>query len=675
VRIWGWALAGVLLAAALVVFLGGDTWEIADQKASVIAMIAGLGALALASLQELRQHRTTRRPQPIDLDRVADQLAEAVTEQWRDEERIRRIHDPYPMPVHWTNAPDHADHWANIRLDPDRDDPIDLSGTLDDIADVFDRIPSQRLVVLGKPGAGKTILTTRLVLTILEKRRPGEPVPFIFPLASWNPADQSLPAWLAGQLIADIPALEGRTEAGRTVADRLLATNRILPILDGFDEINPQLRDKAIRRINRSLGAGDTLLLTSRASEFGKTTGTVNGAAAIELADLGTADIEKYLLRSNRGKDPDRKWEPLLAKLRQGADPIALTLTQVLSNPLMLTMARTAYSDTSANPTRLLNLAAKIDTERYRRRLETHLLSQFVPAVYSSTGGHQQPSWDSKKSHRWLAFLAHSLRERKTDEFAWWRLDQALRWPYTVGGLGFAIPAFLILGPVALMFEPAKVYLSPILWLTALWSFGFSLRGVASPRLTWRLKRRTLEIGFSVGFTAGAVLLLISVWEYAATTDQLVLATEGAILIGLLCGLLGAIIGLPAAITAETDNVHASTPSLLFRSDRRITLATGLLILIVPALLIGIPTTPGTGFTIGASLAVLFSTRMAWARFIPIHLYLVMTGRAPRRFTRFFQDAHNRGVLRQVGPVYQFRHVRLRDQLAAEYRERYLKRR
>jgi hypothetical protein len=39
-------------------------------------------------------------------------------------------------------------------------------------------------------------------------------------------------------------------------------------------------------------------------------------------------------------------------------------------------------------------------------------------------------------------------------------------------------------------------------------------------------------------------------------------------------------------------------------------------------------------------------------------------GRLPLRLMRFLDDAHRRGVLRQVGAVYQFRHARLQDRLA-----------
>ncbi|GAA0827991.1 hypothetical protein ACFQVD_36465 [Streptosporangium amethystogenes subsp. fukuiense] len=53
-----------------------------------------------------------------------------------------------------------------------------------------------------------------------------------------------------------------------------------------------------------------------------------------------------------------------------------------------------------------------------------------------------------------------------------------------------------------------------------------------------------------------------------------------------------------------------------------------------------------------------------WGVFLLSRLWLAATGRLPLRFPRFIDNAHRRGVLRQVGTVYQFRHARLQDRLA-----------
>jgi hypothetical protein len=44
---------------------------------------------------------------------------------------------------------------------------------------------------------------------------------------------------------------------------------------------------------------------------------------------------------------------------------------------------------------------------------------------------------------------------------------------------------------------------------------------------------------------------------------------------------------------------------------------------------------------------------------------LAVSDRTPVRLMRFLEDARSRSVLRTVGPVYQFRHARLQDRLAA----------
>ena len=45
---------------------------------------------------------------------------------------------------------------------------------------------------------------------------------------------------------------------------------------------------------------------------------------------------------------------------------------------------------------------------------------------------------------------------------------------------------------------------------------------------------------------------------------------------------------------------------------------------------------------------------------------IVQTSNMPWPVMAFLSDAHGRGVLRQAGGVYQFRHARLRDYLALE---------
>jgi hypothetical protein len=48
--------------------------------------------------------------------------------------------------------------------------------------------------------------------------------------------------------------------------------------------------------------------------------------------------------------------------------------------------------------------------------------------------------------------------------------------------------------------------------------------------------------------------------------------------------------------------------------------------------------------------------------------YLATRGRAPARLITFLDDAHRLGLLRTIGPLYQFRHAEPQDHLAAPHR-------
>jgi len=56
----------------------------------------------------------------------------------------------------------------------------------------------------------------------------------------------------------------------------------------------------------------------------------------------------------------------------------------------------------------------------------------------------------------------------------------------------------------------------------------------------------------------------------------------------------------------------------------------------------------------------------AWGHWLILaRVWLPLTGNLPWAVHIFLADAHNRGVLRQTGAVYQFRHVRLQHHLLA----------
>jgi hypothetical protein len=344
------ALASLLLPGAIALILSRRHSDVTTVTVW-IALAMGLPVIWLA----WATYRESRRPDPSggpSLSEIADRLARAVKAQWESEAAVLRLYDPYPLSVSWVAAdPSLTDSWGSIirmaRSTTSRPStgtdawataPDELAGTGSELADVLARVPTRRLVVLGESGSGKTALMLQLVIHLLNRREPGGRVPVLVSVASWNPTEEDVNAWLAGQMAADYPALaevptHGSEESSQAAA--LLAEHWVLPILDGLDEIPKSIRGPAIARINDAL-QGSPLVLTCRSQQFREALRplvgpeiTLRGAAAVELCPLEAAAVRTYLSDDAGGPVARARWEPVFAELGSGS-PAGQALTSPL---------------------------------------------------------------------------------------------------------------------------------------------------------------------------------------------------------------------------------------------------------------------------------------------------------------------------------------------------------
>ncbi|MFK0050433.1 NACHT domain-containing protein [Streptomyces sp. NPDC090741] len=678
---WAGLLYAVVLAGALAVcsvLLGVDRVEDVGKVVGVFVALLGLPAVVIAAV---RHNTSTSGPPPARLEDVADQLAQGIRQQWENEERVRRLNDPYPLPLEWEAAEaDLVESWP-LLLDLAEAGPEDppgdasewalgpgvLAGKWDEIRQVFERVPTRRLVVLGEPGAGKTMLLVRLLLTQLEHRPPGGPVPALFSLASWDPARQDLHAWMTDQLARDHPALYDAAPARPpqpspgTWARALVEGRLILPILDGLDELPEAARPRALHAINQVLRPGRPLVLSSRTTEYRSAltppAGTgllLNGAAGIRLLPLDAAQAAAYLLRDAGGTHiaAAARWGRVTASLGSGT-PAA----QALSTPLGLFLARSIYnprpddehSASLAHPDELR------DQTRFptRQDVDAHLFRIFIPAAYSPH--HRQPSpWTSKQAEHTLTFLARHLEHtlHGTPNLAWWQLHNALPTlalaliPGLAVGLAYGLMCVLYLGPAYGVTAGACLAVLQIVLLI------FDPRPSPAGGVRWGWKGHS--------------------WVRALT---LVVA------LGLLCGFPGiAAGGLLSGLTSlQSDLNKAVGPGAVLAQDRRsfwtvafaITLtcclitATALYQLLGPPIIAALVVGLVFGIPFGLGGAQLGRAKSVWLAFLVARVELAVLRRVPWRFMAFLADAHaQRGVLRQVGAVYQFRHLDLQRHLA-----------
>ena len=710
------------------------------------------------------------------LAEMADQLAMAVTTQWEAEADQRRLYDPHPLSVSWETADATlVDDWSSlVRLAsswPDNrasassgwvSDHADLVGSDGDLFDVVTtRIPTSRLVVLGAPGSGKTMLLVRLVLDLLAARRKaGGPVPVLVPLASWNPKEQDLHSWIISRLATDYPGMREQVSAQPRRISRLQALldgKMLFLVLDGLDEIPDNLLRSAISEINNALRPGEGVVLSSRAGQYRQAVDPsdtrsvrLRGASGVELSDLDPADGGAYLMRDAGTLTAAARWHPVLDTLGTGA-PVAMTFR----TPLMVGLARTIYNPRPDEPVALLPDPAELcDRGRFVNRIaiERHLFDAFIPAAYRRHPGMANCRWTAAQAERWLIYLARHLTHNLggTTDLAWWELRQAVPGPLgglaagLIGGIAIGIAAWL--GPrlgigigvgllvglavgIAVRFRTGVVggIAGGVAGGAAGGILGGFLGGIAGGNgatagLVGGLAlgigvgpvsgliggfAGCLAGGIGVGLTAGhasglaaglidglgstlALALCATVggrikpahglrglhWTPTGLGIGTVAGTGVGITVSLAAGLAAGIaagltVGLVSAIALGLEGAPdkpgtTADPATTLTRDRATFLGVGL----AAAIAFGLG--GGLGVWIGVGLAAAIAVGLgvgflqaAYGHFFAARCWLALWRHLPWRIMTFLADAHEkRGVLRQVGSVYQFRHAELQRRLS-----------
>jgi GTPase SAR1 family protein len=707
-----WLAAGVAIVVALgactgwLLIKGARGAEIATVLGLPVAVLSLLAAVLAVMVRSVNSNQAAAIDPSVatagsaSLVALVDDLAAAVAIQWRDEQI------PDPLPVRWTRTSRAvADHRERIIPDDASDDFSELTGQWDEVAEFFSTLPSRRLVVLGDSGTGKTGLAIQLLLSLLQRRRPGEPVPVLLPISNWDPATLSVADWLAAELTVTYPALGIPVTDRLTRAAALLRDGLLVPILDGFDEMPEQVRPRALRRLNEGLGTKQPLVLTSRGEQYQKAVHDPGGrvlsfAAVVELHPLRGNEVSRYLRLATAPQRLD-KWKPVSARLADQPDG---PLARALSTPLMAWLVRSAYAEGTANPVQLLEFTDQHD-------IENHLIEQFIPTVYdpdwaedcgpepTATRRPLQPTPQIEKAQQWLAFLAGNLRHTGTTELAWWRLERsaprsvmaflggaifALILGFAVGvpsGLAYDISTALSWGLITVLVAGLAGGLTLYVAATSQESVpavarlrhsrARSTRAASTPRRSPLL--RHLAEGLAVGSLSGVgvgLLVTLVVMVARGFTPALTSGITAAVAVMLAVALSRT---LDFWLNAPVDLMTATSPAEVLRGARTSALTQGIAGGLAFGLAFGL--TRGAIIGIVAGMAAGLSRCLvagldqgwskvsltAWSRYLLARLWLAADRKLPWRFNAFLRDAHYRGVLRQVGAVYQFRHDQLAD--------------
>ncbi|MEJ2855874.1 MULTISPECIES: hypothetical protein [unclassified Saccharothrix] len=662
-----WVAAGAFAVGVvgLLLWLSGrdEALDTGDKLASVAGAViafAGLVTSVIALVVAVRAGRST------DLEQAADTLARLVARQWEREADARGL--TRPLDVRWTStsrpvAPAPAEIAGDTRVKRLR-----LHGTVAGLADSFHQLPARQLVVIGEPGAGKTSAAILLTIGLAERRGPGDPVPLLLPLSAWNPAEHDVEEWIVHRLTVDHPSFGKRGVFGPQVARALVDKGMVLPVLDGLDEVAPAGREAAFRGIARAVGRRRPLVLTSRSAEYEDTVGglgvPIGRAAVVELGTVHASAAADYLAAGV--PEGDTRWAPVVSELRDHPDG---AVARALQTPLAVYLAKTAYTSPATDPEDLL-------VHETPEAVENHLLDAYLPALY--------PRPD--RALRRFAFLARRMARRPGADLAWWRLFLLLPGPHVLVAAtrgAFIALAYMSVMTILMIAGSDRDTVVPIAVLVviagvAVGTLGAVLGGLRG--LVWlgvaRLTRRGEEwlvhsprYGFvgprtalgllAFGGVMGAVGFGINGLVERVAVTWLEVAGGAA---------LGATVVVNIGFAPRIKAAVPVHPAVSLAADRRIALTLGLATVVGLTFVFQSMTSSVEQMWVAVVVAFFVASAWplscAWVKFEIVRFWFWVFRKMPWRLMGFMEDAHRRGVLRQVGGSYQFRHLRLQEYFA-----------
>ncbi|MEV0348660.1 NACHT domain-containing protein [Nonomuraea sp. NPDC050680] len=633
-----WALTGVLVIAAIASQIVGSRAESPSQEAAM--------RTAAATLRQM------------------------VRKQWEHDAVVRGVRQPVPLRVRWSSTARQVAETRQIVLDePEATwQDMPLEGDVTQIVEKFRGLPHRQLVVLGEAGAGKSVLATLLALGLIEQSEGDDPVPVLLPAASWNPQDEPVRRFAARRIAEDYLPLAGSME-GRCVADLLIGEGRILLVLDGLDELPVESQERALRKLDEFAATGRPLVVTCRAPEFQRAVDAggviISRAAVVEIMPV---DVERAIAFLSHPEPFRHRWEPVFTHLRRDSES---PLARVLSTPLMVSLARTAFSLPATDPTTL----ARLDS---RDAITAMLMDTFVTSVHDPDRpvppeGRPPRRYAPAAAQRWLGCLALHLRLVGSTELVWWQLSPDL---YTfnaeairvrvvtaiaaIVGAGVTAVAGAVPGCAVTFTVAAGALAAAAGILRPLWPYAYPPYTSTSYSPLGKHRRRALTLRAGFGIAPGLLTGII-------LGDPLI-GVAGALVVGLLILIMPSLPSRtrPRGITPRaTLNAnhraaaiaaaqHGITAALVFAASTAV---------LAPAATPWIPAV--TAAVVYGWVAACGAGLWTWIDYKTTHLRLAAKGRLPLRLWTFLEDQHQRQTLRQSGTAWQFRHALLQHHLAA----------
>lgn len=276
------------------------------------------------------------------------------------------------------------------------------------------------LLILGAPGAGKTVALLQLAREELRRAWQDEerPIPIMLNLASWAEKRLALADWIVEELSA--PQYRVPRQMGREWVE----DEAFLLLLDGLDEVPQALRDDCIRSINQFTATYFArIAVACRTEAYESVTAAGEGEErsnrlqlrrAISLEPLTQAQVEATLTSAGER----------LAALQTAYEQDLLP-RDFVNTPLTLSIVTMTYADQSVDKMEAGQWTAPGATLATPEASWDQVFTAYVERMFDYKGTDEQ-SFERSQTMAWLSWLARQMSRHRLTTF--WIEDLQPSW-------------------------------------------------------------------------------------------------------------------------------------------------------------------------------------------------------------------------------------------------------
>lgn len=178
----------------------------------------------------------------------------------------------------------------------------------------------KKLLILGDPGSGKTVLLLEFALYLLSKAADDKkyPLPIILNLSTWRNDDANFETWLEQNLVF----AAGEYGTTKKYAKELVQQNNMVLLLDGFDEVPVEHRNSCLERLQVYLIKLEntqpefqypTVIISSRRDEYNQIMANAPVRGTVIIRPLSPA----YIISILETKKQNSSCKLLLLRVQQ----------------------------------------------------------------------------------------------------------------------------------------------------------------------------------------------------------------------------------------------------------------------------------------------------------------------------------------------------------------------